>query len=70
MVVVDRFIDGVGVGLAAAVAVDRNRNVVDEFIQPLAMGRRSISPAARWAFWCAPTLPVLVSGYLLALMLT
>ena len=34
MVVVDRFIDGVGVGLAAAVAVDRNRNVVDEFIQP------------------------------------
>ncbi len=34
MVVVDRFIDGVGIDLAAAVAVDRNRNVVDELTQP------------------------------------
>ena len=35
MVVMDRFVDGVGVDLATAVAVDRNRNVVDELTQPL-----------------------------------
>ena len=33
MVVVDRFVDGVGVGLAGAVAVDRHRNMFDEFTQ-------------------------------------
>ena len=33
MIVVDRLVDGVGVDLAGAVAVDRGRNVFDELTQ-------------------------------------
>lgn len=34
MIVVDRFVDGISVDLAGAVAVDRNGNMFDEFTQP------------------------------------
>ncbi len=67
---VDRFIDGVGVGLAAAVAVDRNRNVVDEFIQlPLVIVGHDFPTA--WRSALVPTtrrypLPVLATGLLTA----
>jgi hypothetical protein len=39
VIVVDRLVDGVGVDLAGAVAVDRGRNVFDELTQsPLMVG--------------------------------
>lgn len=36
----------------------------------IVIGRRQQSPAARWAFWSAPALPVLVTGYALGVVLT